>query len=92
MLSCGEKGARKFELTLAGAAEEDKQVFVEKPAFVIKKWGNADAKVTFNGKKLLAGQGCRIGYEKTDGASNLVVWLNRRSKEAARITIMPVPM
>lgn len=91
MLSCGDGAPEKFELTLAEAAEGDKQVFVEKPAFVIKGWGSADAEVTFNGKKLLAGLGCRIGYEKSDGASNLVIWLNRRSKEAAKITILPVP-
>ena len=90
VLSCGDGGARKFELTLAEAAQEDKQVFVENPAFVIKKWGLGDAEVTYNGKKLVAGQGCRIGHEESGGTSNLVVWLNRRSKESTRITISPI--
>jgi len=86
VLTCGEKGARRFELTLAEAAEGDEQVFIENPAFVIKKWGNADAEVTFNGEKLIPGKDCRIGHE----ASNLVVWLNRRTREPAGITIAPI--
>jgi hypothetical protein len=92
VLPCPEDGPKKLELTLAGAAQGDKYVFVYNPAFVIKGWGSSNAQVTLNGKKLLAGQDCRIGYEKSDGASNLVVWLNRRSKEVAKITIVPVPM
>jgi len=90
MLSCGEKGPKKFELTLAEAAKNDKRVFVHNPAFVIKRWGSGDAEVTYNGKKLVAGQGCRIGHEESGETSNLVVWLNRRSKQSARITIAPI--
>jgi hypothetical protein len=90
VLSCGEDGPRTFELTLAEAAEGDDHVFVHNPAFVIKKWGRGDAEVTYNGKKLVAGQGCRIGHEESGGISNLVVWLNRRSKESARVTIAPI--
>ena len=90
VLSCGDGGPTTFELTLAEAAEGDKQVFVENPAIVLEKWGRADAEVTYNGKKLVPGQGCRIGYEESDGTSNLVVWLNQRSREPARITIAPI--
>jgi hypothetical protein len=84
--SAGETSSLELELQ---ASEESPVV---NPCFVVKAWGNSNAEVTFNGKKLLAGQDCRIGYEKSDGASNLVVWLNRRSKEPARITIVPIPM
>jgi hypothetical protein len=92
VLPCPEDDPKKLELTLAGAAQGDKHVFVYNPAFVIKGWGSSDAQVALNGKRLSAGQDCRIGYEKSEGASNLVVWLNRRSKKAARITIVRVPM
>jgi hypothetical protein len=90
VLSCGEAGPTRFELTLVEAAQGDKQVFVENPAIVIKKWGRADAEITYNGKKLVAGQGYRIGYEESDGASNLIVWLNQRSREPVRITVAPI--
>jgi hypothetical protein len=90
VLSCGDDGPKTFELTLAEAARGDKQVLVENPAIVLKNWGRADAEVTYNDKKLVPGQGYRIGYEESDGASNLVVWLNQRSREPARITIAPI--
>jgi len=89
VLSCDDDGARKFELTLAEAAKDDKQVFIENPAFVIKNWGRGGAEVTFNGEQLVAGEGCRIGHEESGGASNLVVWINRRSNKSAKITIAP---
>jgi len=90
ILSCGNDGPRKFEFTLAEAAEGDKQVYIDNPAFIIKKWGKAEAAVTYNGKKLATGQGCRIGYEQSDGALNLIVWLSRKSKKYAKITIAPI--
>ncbi len=89
ILSCGDDGAKEFEFTLAEAAQGDKKVFIENPAFVIKGWGQGGAEMTFNGEKLVAGQDCRIGHEESGIASNLVVWINRRSNKSAKITIAP---
>ena len=90
VFTCGDGGPTKFELTLAGTDPEDKRIYIENPAIVLKKWGKTEAKVTFNGKKLRPGKGCRIGYENSDDSTNLVVWFNQQSKEAAKITIEPV--
>jgi hypothetical protein len=90
MLSCGEDGAKKFEFTLAEAAQGDKKVFIENPAFIIKGWGQTEAEVTFNGEKCIPGKDSRIGHEESDGSSNLVVWLNKRSTKEAKITIEPI--
>jgi hypothetical protein len=90
MLSCGQDGAKKFEFTLAEAAQGDKKVFIENPAFIIKGWGQTEAKVTFNGEKCIPGKDSRIGHEESDGSSNLVVWLNKRSTKEAKITIEPI--
>jgi hypothetical protein len=89
VLDCPD-GSKKLEFTLAEAAEGDKEVFIENPAFVIKGWGNEGAEVTLDGKKLAVGKEYRIGHEKADGKTNLVVWLNQRSRKSAKITIAPV--
>jgi hypothetical protein len=89
VLSCGQEGAKKFEFTLAEAAEGDKHVFIENPAFVLKDWGASDVELKADGKSMKAGKEYRLGYEKTHTGSDLILWLNMRSTKKVSFEISP---
>ncbi|MHC4456892.1 MAG: hypothetical protein ACYS0I_07330 [Planctomycetota bacterium] len=90
VLSCGEEGPKRFELALAEAAEGDKQVFVENPAFVIKRWGKAGVNLKIDGEPVKQGKNFRVGYEKDDKGTNLVIWVQIQSDKTVRFSISPV--
>jgi hypothetical protein len=89
ILSCGEKGARKFELTLAEAAQGDKKVFIENPAFVFKDWGTSEVEIKADGKPLELGKDYRVGYEQTHTGSDLILWLKIKSTKKVSFDISP---
>ncbi|MHC5074597.1 MAG: hypothetical protein ACYTFE_07210 [Planctomycetota bacterium] len=89
VLSCGQEGAKNFEFTLAEAAEGDKRVFIENPAFVLKDWGASDVELKVDGKSMEAGKDFRFGYEKTHTGSDLILWLIMKSDKPLSLAISP---
>jgi len=89
-----DKGARpfKFQLGFPDRFQEELaiRVYIVNPAFVIKDWGNTDAEVKINGNIVEPGDKLRIGYEQHDSGTNLVVWLNYKSRENLHVEIKPL--
>jgi len=63
---------------------------VVNPAFVIKSWGESDAELKVNGKKLKRGEDFRFGHRHTLEGCDLVVWIKTESTEPTQITLTPV--
>jgi hypothetical protein len=59
------------------------------PAFVIRDWGNANAKLTLNGKAIPRGKEFRYGHRRTLESTDLIVWVRAESQSALRILIEP---
>lgn len=89
ILSC-EDGPCELEFNLKPAAPGHPKVYIENPAFVIKKWGRSNAKIIFDGKSLQPEKEYRIGYEKSGNETNLVVWLRQSTRSVARVKIEPI--
>lgn len=85
MLTCKE-GASKLEFRLAARGNNP----VVNPAFVIKGWGEADATLTVDGKEIKRGKDFRIGHEKTDEGTNLVLWVKMESTRPVQMKLAPV--
>jgi hypothetical protein len=90
ILPCPDDGPKKLELTLTGAAQGDKIVFIENPAFVIKRWGQAGVNLKIDGEPVKQGKNFRVGYEKDDKGINLVIWLKMKSDKTVRFSLWPV--
>jgi hypothetical protein len=80
----GKSEALRFEI----AANGESPVF--NPAFVVKEWGEADAKLRINGKKIEQGKNFRVGLRRRLGGSDLIVWINTKSTEPVTIALIPV--
>jgi hypothetical protein len=70
-----------------GASDESPLV---NPAFVVKGWGEADAKIDVEGKPVERGSESRFGHTHTLEGTNLIVWLEMESSTATRIALSPV--
>jgi hypothetical protein len=80
----GRKGASlEFELP---ASEKSPVV---NPAFVIKGWGRAKAKLRVNGKKVKRGGDFRLGHRDTLEGSDLVVWIKTEAVKPVKISLSP---
>jgi len=60
------------------------------PAFVIKNWGESDAKLRINGKKIEQGKNFRVGLRRRLEGSDLIVWIKTKSTEPVTIALVPV--
>ena len=76
--------ALRFEV----AANAESPVF--NPAFVIKSWGESDAKLRINGKKIEQGKNFRVGLRRRLEGSDLIVWIKTKSTEPVTIALVPV--
>lgn len=81
----------KFSLSGYISADDELEfpVFIVNPVFIVKEWGFVKAKVYVNEIPLKEVQDYRIGYEKTDTGTNLVVWLKYKSNEESFFEIIP---
>jgi hypothetical protein len=86
-ISC-EKPVKSGKLEMKLAASEDSPVV--NPAFVIKGWGDADAALKINGKKIKRGKNFRAGLRDTLESTDLIVWLRTESTEPVKISLSPV--
>ncbi|MHC4474013.1 MAG: hypothetical protein ACYTEL_00100 [Planctomycetota bacterium] len=86
VLACNRVGRpSKLELTLA-ASEDSPAV---NPAFVVKGWGDADASLKVNGKKVARGKDFRLGHRMTPESSDLIVWFRVESTEPVDVLLSP---
>jgi hypothetical protein len=61
------------------------------PAFVIANWGNADAKLTLDGKMIPRGRNFRFGHRQTLEGTDLIVWIETLNRTAVTFRIEPQP-
>jgi len=74
-------------LRFALAADESSPLV--NPAFVIKGWGAGGAEVTINGERVRRADGLRLGHRRRLEATDLVVWLRKRTGEPLTISVSP---
>jgi hypothetical protein len=79
---------RDSELRFKLAA--NKKSPVVNPAFVIKGWGESDAELEVDGKKIKRGKDFRFGHRYALKGTDLIVWLKTESTEPVQITLTPV--
>jgi len=79
----GKAEALRFEV----AANAESPVF--NPAFVIKNWGQADAKLRINGKEIKRGKSFRAAHRHRLEGSDLIVWIRAESSKPVTVTIKP---
>jgi len=80
----GGSKALRFEM----AANAESPVF--NPVFVLKNWGEADARLRINGKKAKRGRDFRVGLRRRLEGSDLIVWIRTESTKPVTITLTPV--
>ena len=61
---------------------------VVNPSFVIKNWGQAQPRLTINGKSVKRGKNFRIGHRHTLESSDLIVWLKIESKDKLNFSLV----
>jgi len=86
VLGCLDKenpSTLRFELT----ADESSPVV--NPAFVVKGWGTAGARVTINGCEQKPGRPVRLGHLNRLQTTDLVVWLRKQASEPVTISVSP---
>ena len=74
-----------LEFTLAGNAQSP----VLNPAFVMKNWGDADVKLTMNGKAIPRGKDFRFGHQQTLDGTDLVVWIKTETQAPLTLGFVP---
>lgn len=84
-LTC-KKAASRLEFRLAAGRNNP----VVNPGFVVKGWGGADVALTIDGKEIKRGRDFRIGHEKADKSTNLVLWVKMESTRPVKMTLTPV--
>jgi hypothetical protein len=87
------RGPRELEFTLE--EDEDMGEFgapmcIVNPAFIVKGWGTSGVELKVDGKTVEVGKDFRIGYEKTDAGTDLVIWVKMESDESIKVKILPV--
>jgi len=87
ILHC-EKKSNPSILKLKLAASEKSPVV--NPAFVIKSWGDSEAELKINGKKVKAASKFRLGHRHELQSTDLIVWIQKQSSEPIAITLSPV--
>jgi hypothetical protein len=60
------------------------------PAFVIKGWGEAEAQLAIDGKRIPRSANFRYGFNRTLEGTDLVVWLQRAGEKPVTITLKPL--
>ena len=59
------------------------------PAILIKNWGDAEARLTLDGKPMAVGKELRFGHAQRLEGADLVVWIQTRSTKPLRIRVTP---
>jgi hypothetical protein len=59
------------------------------PAFVIKQWGEANARLMIDGKRMETGKNFRLGHCYRAEGSDLVIWIKMESIKPMKIILIP---
>jgi hypothetical protein len=81
---CGEAEALEFEI----AASDEKPIV--NPAFVIKNFGDSEAELRIDGRKIKRGKNFRFGYCHNLQGSDLIVWIQTKATKPVRLSLTPV--
>jgi len=60
------------------------------PAFVIKNWGDSDARLEIDGKEVKRGKDFRFGHRARLEGTDLIVWLKMKSDKTVRFSLSSV--
>jgi hypothetical protein len=82
-----EKMGKPAELACTLAASADSPVI--NPGIVVRNWGNADATLSINGKKVPQGKNFRLGHRRTIESSDLIVWFRIESTKPVNLLLSP---
>lgn len=70
------------------AASEDRPAL--NPAFIILRWGRADATVKINGHTLQRGKTFRLAHRRRLEGTDLILWIQRESLSPVSVSVEPV--
>lgn len=76
------------EVTFELAASKESPVI--NPALVIKGWGESNAELKLNGRKIKRGKDFRLGHRNTVEGSDLIVWIKTESTKPIKVALSPV--
>jgi hypothetical protein len=85
IINCKKTGG-SFECELIASAESP----LVNPAFVIKNWGDSDAGLKIDGRKVKRGKNFRFGHRHSFEGSDLIVWLKTESTKPVNISLLSV--
>jgi hypothetical protein len=90
-----DRSQRAYVLTATGSSisvlvKASEESPIVNPAFVAKGWGEADVALKIDGKTIKRGKNFRIGHERTDKGTNLIVWIKTESKKPIKISLTPI--
>ena len=74
--------------TLAGSPQSP----VLNPAFIVKNWGNTNARLALDGKQIPQGKDFRFGHRQELEGTDLIVWIIAESQTALTFRLEPQPM
>ena len=77
--------ASGLQLELAASSDSP----VVNPAFVLRNWGMADARLTLDGRTVEPGSDFRVGHVSTLQGADLVVWVRTRALRPVRLLLSP---
>ncbi|MFC1739452.1 hypothetical protein ACFL1G_10450, partial [Planctomycetota bacterium] len=85
IINCKKTGS-DFQCKLIASTESP----MVNPAFIIKNWGQADAVLKINSRKVERGRDFRYGHRHTFEGNDLVVWIKQESRQPIMISLAPV--
>ena len=91
VLSCKQGRPSKLEFELH--ADEDFYDIgqsIINPAIIVRGWGKAPVALETDGKPIKRGKKFRVGYEKTDDRTDLILWIKTKSSEPVQILLSPL--
>jgi len=77
--------ASRLQLELSATGESP----VVNPAFVIRNWGTANARLALDGRLVEQGSDFRVGHVSTLEGSDLVFWVRTRALRPVRLALSP---
>jgi len=88
-----DRSQRAYVLADTGAeisvvVKASKRTPMINPAFVIKNWGEADAVLKIDGKKIKRGKSFRYGHRNTLEGSDLIVWIKKESMKPVQVSFL----